>query len=175
MNIKSLSDEKKLLLAIIAGFMLIIGLIGFGYYRLCLLIGETQQKVQVIQSHTQYVPMPSDTVVVQLPGRVDTATVIRDYYQKIVYHDTLVNNDTVKFFLTDTVYKNGIASRELDYTIKVPQVKVKHHGIGADFIGDRYSLMLMGEYQYNRMKIMAGYDFYNKCPSVGIGVKLLEY
>jgi hypothetical protein len=51
-------------------------------------------------------------IYVELPGRIDTVEVIRDYYSKVVYKDTLKLKDSLGYIaLTDTIFRNNILGR----------------------------------------------------------------
>ena len=139
---------------------------------------DKKQPIHTKEIHTNisYVPSPADTVYCQLPNKIDTVTVLREFYSKVTYRDTIFNNDTLKLIVRDTITMNGIASRDVDYTIRIPETKIPRYGIGASFIyGSRQELLLMGEYDYRKMKVYGGYDFGSKTPMIGIGVKLLEW
>jgi hypothetical protein len=52
-------------------------------------------------------------IYVQLPPRIDTVEVIRDYYSKVIYKDTLKLKDSLGYItLTDTIFQNNISGRE---------------------------------------------------------------
>lgn len=52
-------------------------------------------------------------IYVQLPPRIDTVEVIRDYYSKVIYKDTLKLKDSLGYItLTDTIFQNNILGRE---------------------------------------------------------------
>jgi hypothetical protein len=54
-------------------------------------------------------------VYVQLPGDVDTVQVIKDYYSKVVYKDTLKLKDSLGYVsITDTIFNNSILGRVWD-------------------------------------------------------------
>ena len=173
---ESITKKQILIAYLISMFLIIAGMtIGF-----CLVVihfdKHKDQNVKEISSTIRYVPTPSDTVTVELPPRIDTVTVLKEYYSKVAYRDTIFNNDTLKLVVHDTITHNGIASREVDYTIKIPETKIPKYGIGAQFVyGSRQELLLLGEYQYNRLKVLGGYDFGSKAPLIGVGVKILEW
>ena len=172
----NMTTEKKVILGLSIALAVILVSMATGFYVIFKQISKKPAFAKEISQTKIYVPQPSDTVRVVIPAKVDTLTVIKEYYSKVVYRDTIFNNDTLKLVLRDTVYQNGIASRQVDYTLHLPEQKIPKHGIGAQFVyGSRNELMLMGEYQYNRMKILGGYDFGSKTPLIGVGVKLLEW
>ena len=54
-------------------------------------------------------------VYVQLPGDVDTVQVIKDYYSKVIYKDTLKLKDSLGYVsITDTIFNNSILGRVWD-------------------------------------------------------------
>lgn len=54
-------------------------------------------------------------VYVQLPGDVDTVQVVRDYYSKVVYKDTLKFKDSLGYVsITDTIFNNSLLGRVWD-------------------------------------------------------------
>lgn len=63
---------------------------------------------------------------VELPGRIDTVEVIRDYYSKVVYKDTLMLKDSLGYIsLTDTIFRNNILGRVWDSHINKITIKDK--------------------------------------------------
>lgn len=61
---------------------------------------------------------------VQIPAIVDTAALLRDYFAKNIYNDTLHLPDNLGYvFLTDTITKNKIEGRT--FTAKVKQREIK--------------------------------------------------
>jgi hypothetical protein len=63
-------------------------------------------------------------IYVELPGRIDTVEVIRDYYSKVVYKDTLKLKDSLGYIaLTDTIFRNNILGRVWDSHINKITIK----------------------------------------------------
>lgn len=59
-----------------------------------------------------------DTVYVELPKDIDTLAILRDYYTKNVYRDTLyLDNDLGSISIEDTISQNRIVSRVYDTRI----------------------------------------------------------
>lgn len=50
---------------------------------------------------------------------VDTSKVIEDYYSTYYYQD-VVDHDSVKIYINDSITQNKISSRQLSYNIKYP-------------------------------------------------------
>jgi hypothetical protein len=70
---------------------------------------------------TIYVDVP---VYVEVPSNIDTGEVIKDYFAKYTYKDTLRLKDSLGFIaVTDTIFKNRILNRVFD--AKVNKITVK--------------------------------------------------
>jgi hypothetical protein len=64
------------------------------------------------------------TIYVPLNGEIDTITILKDYFAKNVYKDTLHLPDSLGYvFLTDTISKNAIASRIFKSNVKQRTIK----------------------------------------------------
>lgn len=81
--------------------------------------------VNVIQ--TEYVPKWRTRVVterVEVPSEIDTMSILRDYYVKYHYTDTLTL-DTLGFLvLNDTISQNSILSRSFTSDISIPTTTI---------------------------------------------------
>lgn len=63
-------------------------------------------------------------IYIEIPGRIDTSQVVRDYYSKVVYKDTLKLNDSLGYVaLTDTIYRNNILGRVWDAHVNKITIK----------------------------------------------------
>jgi hypothetical protein len=66
------------------------------------------------------------TIYVQIPMSIDTLAIIRDYFAKNVYNDTLKLDDSLGFvFIRDTISQNKIAHRTFTANIKERLVNEK--------------------------------------------------
>jgi hypothetical protein len=128
-------------------------------------------------THTEvrYVPTPVTTIHTTLPSKIDSQTVIRNYYNKTVYRDTAVNNKMAKVVVTDTVYQNAIAGRTIDVDFTPPAIKYKNNRVSLFTVDSYKQITLMGAYQYKKMILMGGYDFVNKAPVLGVGYQLFNW
>lgn len=96
------------------------------------------KKYQVIKTvtDTQYVPKtktvykPGETIFVEtpvyvnVPQNVDTAEILKDYYAKYVYKDTVKLGDSLgTVTITDTIHKNKIIGR--NFKSKINQITIK--------------------------------------------------
>lgn len=130
---------------------------------------------------TVYVPRPADTVRVPVPQTVDTAKIISDYYLQKIYRDTLLlavstaaGRDSVRAILTDTIWQNGIAGRQVNFTF-YPKRLVRDHSVGVLSTFGYRNLAVMAEYRYRMMKMYAGYNFIDHAPVAGVGVQLFNW
>ena len=63
-------------------------------------------------------------VEVPVLTKVDTLTILRDFYKKVVYKDSLkLDNDLGMISITDTIYKNKILGRKWNAYLKERTVK----------------------------------------------------
>ena len=128
--------------------------------------------VNVVQ--TEYVPKWRTRVVterVEVPSEIDTMSILRDYYAKYYYADTLTL-DTLGFLvLNDTISQNSVMSRSFVSDISIPTttitkeiyLKKREFYWGMGLSGDQSQLnYLGGEFMYkNKQRNMFG---------VGMGV-----
>ena len=125
---------KKIISYIDLKLVVIIGLIiTIFYLRSCdtdnidTTVKVDGKKYQVIKHKVDTVYVPTvqtvykkgDTIYkekpiyIELPPRIDTLEVVKDYYSKVVYKDTLTLDDGLGYItLTDTLYQNKILGRE---------------------------------------------------------------
>lgn len=128
--------------------------------------------VNVVQ--TEYVPKWRTRVVterVEVPSDIDTMSILRDYYAKYYYTDTLTL-DTLGFLvLNDTISQNSVMSRSFVSDISIPTTTItkeiylnkREFYWGMGLSGDQSQLnYLGGEFMYkNKQRNMFG---------VGMGV-----
>jgi len=125
-------------------------------------------------TQTEYVPKWRTKVVTEhdtIPQDIDTMSILRDYYAKYHYTDTLTL-DTLGFLvLNDTISKNSVLSRSFTSDISMPTtnitieiyLKKREFCWGMRLNGDPSQLnYLGGEFMYkNKQRNMFG---------VGVGV-----
>ena len=56
---------------------------------------------------------------------IDSGKIVQEYFSKQHYKDTLVNDSTLFFTLSEAVYKNKITDRSFSYINKLPMYKIK--------------------------------------------------
>lgn len=123
--------------------------------------------VEVVQ--TEYVPKWKTKLVVEydtIPSDIDTILILKDYYAKYSYTDTLTL-DTLGFLvLNDTITMNSILSRSFVSNIKIPTTTITkeiylnkrefYWGLGLQGQTDQLNY-LGGELMYkNKQKNMLG-------------------
>ena len=123
--------------------------------------------VEVVQ--TEYVPKWKTKLVVEydtIPSDIDTMLILKDYYAKYSYTDTLTL-DTLGFLvLNDTITMNSILSRSFVSNIKIPTTTITkeiylnkrefYWGLGLQGQTDQLNY-LGGELMYkNKQKNMLG-------------------
>lgn len=142
--------------------------------------------------HTEYVPKYYETIVTvtdTVPLVVDTTAILKDYYTKIFYRDT-ISLDTLGFILlNDTITQNRIYSRSIDSDIQIPVITntiketiyinnrelyagpvVNFNTNGVNFIGG--SLLLKDKLGHNFYSSI-GFDHnFNVTYQVGVNWKL---
>lgn len=110
-------------------FFLIIFLIGLSSYLTFKLAKVENKVIETVKIDTLYVQ--NDTTIfkkgktifktkidtVEIPVYIDTTGVIKDYYTKYVYNDTLNFDDHGKVMINDTITQNSIYSRSVTATL----------------------------------------------------------
>ena len=125
-------------------------------------------------TQTEYVPKWRTRVVTKhdtIPSDIDTMSILKDYYSKFHYVDTLTLDTLGYLVLSDTISKNSIVSRSFTSGITIPTttitkeiyLKKREFFWGMGLNGDPSQLnYLGGEFMYkNKQRNMFG---------VGVGV-----
>jgi hypothetical protein len=93
----------------------------------------TKTKIEYISVEKkvpQYVPKWKTRVETKINidtflTKVDTSAILNDYYSKYYYEDTL-SLDTLGYVLVkDTISKNNITSRNIDYKVFIPKITIE--------------------------------------------------
>lgn len=95
------------------------------------------------RTHIKYVHDTTETV--------DTTYVIGDYYSTYFYQDSLIN-DTLCFYINDSITENKIKSRDLKYVMLFPTIKIhdvviqnkNEYYIGLGLIGNQKGINYFG-------------------------------
>ena len=71
-------------------------------------------------------PIPGKTIYTEVPQDIDTAEIIKDYFAKRPYSETVqIETDSINYgtvTVTDTVHQNKLFSRFYDFNLKIPEV-----------------------------------------------------
>lgn len=82
---------------------------------------------------------------------IDTAYVIGDYYSTYFYQDSLIN-DTLCFYINDSISENKIKSRNLKYIMLFPTIRIRdvvvqnknEYYVGLGLIGNQKGINYFG-------------------------------
>jgi hypothetical protein len=93
----------------------------------------TKTKIEYISVEKkvpQYVPQWKTRIKTEINidtflTKIDTSAILNDYYSKYYYEDTL-SLDTLGYVLVkDTISKNNITSRNIDYKVLIPKITIE--------------------------------------------------
>ena len=93
----------------------------------------TKTKIEYIpveKKVPQYIPQWKTRIETEIDidtflTKVDTSAILNDYYSKYYYEDTL-SLDTLGYVLVkDTINKNKIVSRNIDYKLLIPKITIE--------------------------------------------------
>lgn len=112
---------------------------------------------------------------VEKPQVIDTAAVIADYYSRKVYAESIQVDSFLYVNIVDTLEKNALISRKISYSLNIPTVieRQKKPNLTVSVIGDSryYAGAQIG---WKRVLFNAGYDFKDRFPVIGVGLKIYE-
>lgn len=111
-------------------------------------------------------------IPVPVPADVDTPAILRKYYTKMVYNDTIIQTKYIHVHLIDTVYMNGLLGRTASYTFSFPEY---NHSISAGVMGGYRSLRLMAAFRHKRFEFMGDYNLINKSFNLGAKYYLFKW
>ena len=86
--------------------------------------------VNVVQ--TEYVPKWRTKIVTEhdtIPADVDTMSILKDYYAKYYYTDTLDLDSLGNIIINDTISRNSIIFREINPNIYIPTTIIKRDSL----------------------------------------------
>lgn len=127
-----------------------------------------------------YVPLPQETVRVEVPAIVDTNAIITAYFSRHVYRDTLRASAPGKLggsavaVISDTIAQNVIAGRSVRLTF-TPNRLATTRSVGLLSTWGLHNTTLLASYQYRRWAMYAGYNFSERAPVAGIGYQLIRW
>jgi hypothetical protein len=132
----------------------------------------TIEYIPVTDTVPEYIPKWREKIVVQIDSfkePIDTTEILKDYYSKYYYIDTL-KVDTFGFVLVkDTVSQNKISSRNIEYNISIPKITIEN----TTFINEREFYIGPGVQGSTRQLNYIGGELYLKTKTshlYGIGV-----
>jgi hypothetical protein len=116
--------------------------VGGKKYQVVKTIVDTQyvktNKIVYRDGKTIYKEKP---IFINLPTDIDTLKILKDYYSKVVYNDTLkLDNNLGVITIKDTLYKNSILNRRWEANIN--KVVVKQTNIVTEL--PKYQLLIGG-------------------------------
>ncbi len=120
-------------------------------------------------------PVRIDHIQVPIPQKIDTLAVIRDYYAKNVYQDTVINTKILSVIVRDTVEQNGLTGREVYYTLHQPVLREKRNGLSLSSIFAFKSIPVTLNYECEAWRFSAGYDVVNRVPVIGVGYRFARW
>lgn len=141
--------------------------------RSCRPDGRPQPET-IVKWQKQYIPMPAETIRIQLPSEVDTVKVIQEYFTQKVYRDTVLQNDTVTLVLQDTIWQNSIADRTVSLTFNADRF-TKAHSVSVGTVLGFQQADLLASWRHRRWQLSAGWNFVDKSPVVGGAYTLFEW
>lgn len=127
-----------------------------------------------------YVPLPQETVRVELPAVVDTDAIISSYFSRHVYRDTLRASAPGKLggsavaVISDTVAQNVIAGRSVRLTF-TPNRLATTRSVDLLSTWGLHNTTLLAAYHYRRWVMYAGYNFSERSPVAGVGYQLIRW
>ena len=164
-------NEHRGLLALSA--LVVYTLLLVGTVRSCHHDARPQPKT-VVKWQKQYIPMPAETIRIQLPSEVDTVEVIQEYFTKKVYRDTVLHNDTVTLVLQDTIWQNSIADRTVSLTFNAAHF-TKANSVSVGTVLGFQQAGLLASWRHRRWQLSAGWNFVDRSPVVGASYTLFEW
>lgn len=85
---------------------------------------DTIYKYEVVEipDYKPY-PVPGAEVIIEVPIDVDTTAILKDYFKKYYYEDTILIDSVGKATIKDTISTNRILSRSVIFDYKIPTFK----------------------------------------------------
>ncbi len=148
---------------------IIIGIILCAFIDRCSAPADTSQMaVDTVYVETPvYVPATTSERIIDTITLIDTVEVVRDYYTKRTYTDTIRIDTTVTVVIHDTVYNNQITGRTYDakkitYTLIDNPASKWQFGIGAtvdySLPNKNINFTVLGTIKYTDNSFIIGFD-----------------
>ena len=144
---------------------------------------------EVIKEDIQYVPTIREVVKeVLIPVEIDTVSILKEYYMKYVYTDT-IEIDSIGFaYIEDTISQNKFLSRNVSYNYNIPTIIDSITTTITKTLPPKNEFYIGGMLQANKNNIglgpnltmkskkkniyTFGYDFLNKSIHLSISKKI---
>jgi len=139
--------------------------------------------LQTVTNPTPYIVQIPGTpgATITIPAKVDSGAVVRDYFTKRVYSDSLMN-DSVTVYLTEEVYKNELRRIKTGYRWKVPTMVIKETKVvekqlmflGLEPYGNLNSFGMFASADFDTKKALFGYGYdpFNKTHKISVKAKI---
>lgn len=118
---------------------------------------------------------------ITIPANVDSGAVVRDYFTKRSYNDS-ITNDSLSIYLQEEVYKNELKRVKVGYRWKVPTMLIKETKIvekqlmflGLEPYGNLNSFGMFASADFDTKKAMFGYGYdpFNRFHKVSVKAKI---
>lgn len=118
---------------------------------------------------------------VTIPAKVDSGAVVRDYFTKRLYNDSLMN-DSVTVYLTEEVCKNELKRIKVGYRWKIPTMQINKITVvekqllfaGLEPYGNinQFGMFVSADFDTKKALFGAGYDPFNKTFKLSVKAKI---
>lgn len=135
----------------------------------------TSDTIMVIDTVHIESPVKIRRIPVSVPALVDTQAILKDYFAKNIYQDTLIRTEVLSVVIRDTVEKNGLSGREVYYTLRQPVLHEKHNGLSLSSMFAFKSIPVTLNYEREAWRFSAGYDVVNNVPVIGVGYRFARW
>jgi len=118
---------------------------------------------------------------VTIPANVDSGAVVRDYFTKRSYNDSIVN-DSLSIYLQEEVFKNELKRVKVGYRWKAPTMLIKETKVAEKqlmFIGlepygnlNSFGMFASADFDTKRAMYGYGYDPFNKTHKISVKAKI---
>jgi hypothetical protein len=133
-----------------------------------------------------YAVFKDTTIYVELPGKIDTVTVIKEYFSKH-YVEREFKDSNIVIAVKDTLYKNDILDGHISYkwlqptSITTNTTNVNNYynylsaGISVDNVMNIESFSLDLTFHTKKMYFLGGYDPMQKQFRAGVGATVFKW
>jgi len=118
---------------------------------------------------------------ITIPANVDSGAVVRDYFTKRSYNDS-ITNDSVSIYLQEEVYKNELKRVKVGYRWKAPTMQINKTTVvekqliflGLEPYGNLNSFGMFASADFDTKKALFGYGYdpFNKTHKISVKAKI---